>query len=89
MTLYHWKCYAPLNTVSPNGIVSSTPMLIIASRGDDVTLTCHTEAGPNVTYMWMYRASDFVCPEANCSNGIFAFTATEEGIYIYYTNIII
>ena len=66
--------------VSPNGIVSTEPMILIASKGDNITLTCQTEAGPNNTYIWIYKASNLVCTQSNCSDGIFTLNTTDEGI---------
>ena len=57
-------------------------MLVIASRGDNVTLTCHTEAGPDTMYVWVYNGSNLVCTQSNCSDGVFTFNATEEGAVI-------
>ena len=65
--------------VSPNDIVSTEPMMLIASKGDNITLTCQTEAGPNNTYVWIYKASNLVCTQSNCSDGIFTFNTTDEG----------
>ena len=67
------------NTVSPEDILSTIPESQNASKGDNVTFTCLTEAGPDTTYLWLYNISDLVCTESDCSDGIFDFTATNEG----------
>ena len=67
------------NIVSPEDILSTIPESQITSKGDNITFTCLTEAGPDTTYLWLYNISDLVCTESDCSDGIFDFTATNEG----------
>ena len=57
----------------------TNPSSINASRGDNVTFTCHTDAGPNTTYLWLYNIVDVVCIQSDCSRGIFAFNASSQG----------
>ena len=71
--------YFTVSTVSPEDIVITSPSNISASRGDNVTFTCQTDAGPNTTYLWLYNIVDVVCIQSNCSMGIFAFNASSQG----------
>ena len=44
--------------MSPTGIVSANPgRSIIANRGDNITLSVTTEAGPGTAYYWIYDPS--------------------------------
>ena len=61
--------------------MTTEPVSINASRGYDVTFTCETEAGPGTIYLWLYNASNLVCTQSNCSDGIYTFNATDEGKY--------
>ena len=38
-----------------------------------------TEAGPDTIYLWFYNASNLVCTQSNCSDGIYTFNVTDEG----------
>lgn len=69
-----------LLVVSPSNLVTSTPMIALAGVGDDVTFTCQTTAGPNNYYVWLYNVSNLLCTESNCSEEIFFFNATIEGM---------
>ena len=43
-------------TVSPNGTVEVTPdMYQVPHLTDNVTFTCQSDAGPNLTYTWLYN----------------------------------
>ena len=59
-----------LSSVSPLGIVSTTPENVILSRGDNVIFTCQTFAGPDTIYLWFYNVSDLVCVSSDCENGV-------------------
>ena len=43
---------------------------MILSRGDNVTFTCQTDAGPDTIYLWFYNVSDLVCVSSDCENGV-------------------
>ena len=58
--------------------MTTEPVSINASRGDNVTFTCETEAGPGTIYLWLYNISNLVCTQSNCSDGIHTFNPTEE-----------
>ena len=67
-------------SVSPLGIVSTTPENVILSRGENVTFTCQTDAGPDTIYLWLYNVSDLVCQSSNCENGVVSnFNTSDEG----------
>lgn len=51
-------CSQFFSVVSPFGIVFIEPEDRIASRGDNVTFTCVTEAGPGNRYYWFLNTSD-------------------------------
>ena len=70
-----------LFSVSPNGIVTSTPAMAIKVKGDSVTLTCSTDAHESSTeYVWLHNIADAVCTNTDCSGGIYSFNLTNEGI---------
>ena len=53
-------------TVSPEGIVSLSPMNVTHSRGDNVSFNCTTDAGPNNRFTWFKRGQDQAC----CPGGL-------------------
>ena len=71
------------STVSPNEIVSVDPSIIIANYNDNAMFTCLTDAGPSNMYEWLVNATDLVCTQLNCSDGIFSFNVTDEGKKAY------
>ena len=80
-TLFHQNVLRSFfSLVSPKGIVESVPNTVIASQGDNVTLSCLTEAIANT--VWMFDIKKIVCTQSNCSDGIFGFNATDESKYI-------
>ena len=62
------------------GIVRTSPENITKNRGENVTFSCQTDAGPSSQYLWLYRPSDIVCTRSNCTDGIFTFNVTDQGM---------
>ena len=55
----HLYCsYLPLNlspsSVSPNGSISVTPLLLNSFNGDSVQFTCTAQGGPGNEFAWRY-----------------------------------
>ncbi len=72
-------------TVSPNGIVTSTPAMSISAKGDNVTLECITEAGPGNQFVWLGRIRDVLCQTTDCADtGVYTFDLNEDGKQLLY-----
>ena len=64
-------------------------MVVIASEGDNITLDCLTDAhDSNTIYLWLYRISDLVCTDSDCSDGNVVFEATDAGKQHWFYNTI-
>jgi len=44
--------------VSPEGSVSASPLNMVFDRGDNVTLNCSAQGGPDNTYQWQQNGTD-------------------------------
>ena len=60
--------YVLFYIVSPEGIVSTTPVNSTLQRGDDITFSCQTDAGPDTHIVWFHNASEVYCNSSNCYN---------------------
>lgn len=68
-----------LIVVSPSEIVTTEPQSTIKRRNESVTLQCLTDAGPNNSYVWLYKASDVLC-STQCTDGVSASQLSASGI---------
>jgi len=50
--------WSHFNTVSPQGSVSVSPLNMVFNRGDNVTLNCSAQGGPDNTYQWQHIGAD-------------------------------
>ena len=68
--------------VSPNGIVTTMPVMSIANQTDNITLSCRTDAheSTNTHYTWFHNIADILCSDTDCSTG-YSFNLTTEGKY--------
>ena len=66
--LFFLVCFLLFLTVSPEGILSTIPTNVTVFRGDNITFTCQTDAGPNTQIFWLYNASDILCTTINCTD---------------------
>ncbi len=56
-------------------------MIHVATQGMDYTFICQTDDEDNTAhYLWFHAASDLLCSQSNCSDGVFTFNATDTGI---------
>ncbi len=65
--------------MSPLGIVSITPQV---QRGELVSFSCNRDAGPSNEYVWLYKPTDLVCSNNNCSDNNFSSNISNEGKWI-------
>ena len=54
--------------MSPLGITTTIPANYTAERGDNVTFSCLTPAGPDTMYVWLYTADESLC--IGCSDDV-------------------
>ena len=71
-----------LYLVSPSSIVSITPQSPSVRRGEGVSFSCNSDAGPSNEYVWLYKPTDLVCSNNNCSDNNFSFNISNEGKWI-------
>ena len=67
-----------ISIVSPEGIVSVSPMNATHSRDDNVNITCTTDAGPNNMFTWSINGS-------NITSGTNSYTISSTEYYSILT----
>ena len=70
-----------MNLVSPFGIVSLVPQNITERRGETVSFTCSSDAGPMNRITWFHNDNELVCNEYNCSDGVFILKQSDAGMF--------
>ena len=64
-----------LSIVSPSGIVSTFPEIILRDVNESMPLNCFSNAGPMKLFVWLYNPSEYFCMSTTCSEpgGIYNF----------------
>lgn len=73
--VYCYYCFSSI-TVSPAGSVITSPMVVTEEHGQNVSLHCDSQGGPNNMYFWVRNASEEVC--LDCA-GVVDFKTFLEG----------
>ena len=53
--------------------------MAIKAKGDNVTLECTTDAGPNNQFVWLHRIRNVLCQTTDCADGVYTFDLNDSG----------